>query len=313
MKICKRLVALLLLLLLLLLPTAVSAAGAIDQSKPVSLTVRAFWDKEPVSQLTIGAYLVATVDECGELTVTDTFQPYATGLDIRGKNDSAWWEMAERLEWEILLHPEITPLDWQTTDDKGIALFDTLPRGLYLMVPYGVEKGNYVFQASAFFAMLPQQDKTTNSWIYHVSANAKMDRLDRTADYEVVKIWKDECHKDQRPKSITIQLLRDGEPYLEPVTLPENGVWKHTWYGLETKYQYSVQEVQCEGYGKPDITREGTTFVVVNSCNKPGSTTSDGKLPQTGQLWWPVPILLCVGLACVVVGLVRRRRDEDET
>lgn len=45
-----------------------------------------------------------------------------------------------------------------------------------------------------------------------------------------------------------------------------------------------------------------------------GTTTSTNKkLPQTGQLWWPVPMLLCVGLACVVVGLVRRRRDEDET
>lgn len=43
------------------------------------------------------------------------------------------------------------------------------------------------------------------------------------------------------------------------------------------------------------------------------TTSTNQKLPQTGQLWWPVPLLLSVGLACVVVGLVRRRRDEDET
>lgn len=35
-------------------------------------------------------------------------------------------------------------------------------------------------------------------------------------------------------------------------------------------------------------------------------------LPQTGQLWWPVPVLLCAGLACIVVGLIRRRRTPDE-
>ena len=35
-------------------------------------------------------------------------------------------------------------------------------------------------------------------------------------------------------------------------------------------------------------------------------------LPQTGQLWWPVPVLLCVGLACIAAGLIRRRRTSDE-
>lgn len=36
-------------------------------------------------------------------------------------------------------------------------------------------------------------------------------------------------------------------------------------------------------------------------------------LPQTGQLWWPVPILLCGGLGCIVIGAVlNRRKYSDE-
>ena len=31
------------------------------------------------------------------------------------------------------------------------------------------------------------------------------------------------------------------------------------------------------------------------------------KLPQTGQLWWPVPVLSAAGLLFVIVGLLRRR------
>ena len=27
---------------------------------------------------------------------------------------------------------------------------------------------------------------------------------------------------------------------------------------------------------------------------------SDSKLPQTGQLWWPVPVLAIVGIVCVL-------------
>ena len=32
------------------------------------------------------------------------------------------------------------------------------------------------------------------------------------------------------------------------------------------------------------------------------------KLPQTGQLWWPVPLLFCAGLIFVAAGLIIRRR-----
>ena len=31
-------------------------------------------------------------------------------------------------------------------------------------------------------------------------------------------------------------------------------------------------------------------------------------LPQTGMLWWPVPVLLCAGLLSLLIGISRRRR-----
>lgn len=33
-------------------------------------------------------------------------------------------------------------------------------------------------------------------------------------------------------------------------------------------------------------------------------------LPQTGQLWWPVPLLAILGLCLILCGLIRRRRGE---
>ena len=35
-------------------------------------------------------------------------------------------------------------------------------------------------------------------------------------------------------------------------------------------------------------------------------------VPQTGQLWWPVPVLMCGGLAFVLVGVIRRRGGSHE-
>ena len=40
---------------------------------------------------------------------------------------------------------------------------------------------------------------------------------------------------------------------------------------------------------------------------RPGNTPGGGKLPQTGQLWWPVPMLVCAGMMLIIIGLLRRR------
>lgn len=38
-------------------------------------------------------------------------------------------------------------------------------------------------------------------------------------------------------------------------------------------------------------------------------THTGGKLPQTGQLWWPIPILLAAGAVLIIVGAVRRKNQ----
>ncbi|HAP78795.1 MAG TPA: hypothetical protein DCQ78_01135, partial [Ruminococcus sp.] len=42
------------------------------------------------------------------------------------------------------------------------------------------------------------------------------------------------------------------------------------------------------------------------------STSSSGKLPQTGQLWWPVPLLAGGGILFIAIGLRIRSRKENE-
>lgn len=41
-------------------------------------------------------------------------------------------------------------------------------------------------------------------------------------------------------------------------------------------------------------------------------TDAASKLPQTGQLWWPVPILAVAGIAFFSIGWLRSRKDESE-
>ncbi|MDO5545365.1 MAG: Cna B-type domain-containing protein [Eubacteriales bacterium] len=315
MKICKRLSALLfsLLAVVLLLPAGASAAGIIDLGHAHSLTVTAVYSDMPISGLRLDAYLIANVDQYGELSVIDRYEDYEEELDIRGKNDAAWQNMAQILAREILLDPDLKPSRSAVTNSDGVAAFTDIPMGLYLVPGSTIQKNGYVYSTSPFFVMLPEQDLSSTTWSYHVVANAKPGQEPVRANYEVIKVWKDRCHKDQRPKSITISLICDGEVY-DTVTLPHEGAWRYTWEDLDTNHQWTVTEKKATGYKEPTVQQEGYRFIVTNTCNKSTTSTGSGKstLPQTGQLWWPVPVLIAVGLLFVVIGLIRRRSSTDE-
>ena len=47
------------------------------------------------------------------------------------------------------------------------------------------------------------------------------------------------------------------------------------------------------------------------TTDKTINKTSD-KLPQTGQLWWPVLVLLFAGAICLLVGRALRDRKEEK-
>lgn len=315
MKICKRLSALLFALLAaaLLLPAGASAAGIIDLGHAHSLTVTAVYSDMPISGLRLDAYLIANVDQYGELSVIDRYEDYEEELDIRGKNDAAWQNMAQILAREILLDPDLKPSRSAVTNSDGVAVFTDIPMGLYLVPGSTIRKNGYVYSTSPFFVMLPEQDLSSNTWSYHVVANAKPGQEPVRADFEVIKVWKDSCHKDQRPESITISLICDGVEK-DTITLPYEGAWSYTWKNLDTNHQWTVEEEEETGYKKPDVQQEGYRFIVTNTCNKSTTSTGSGKptLPQTGQLWWPVPVLIAAGLLFVVIGLVRRRGTIDE-
>lgn len=211
-----------LLFILALLPLEVSAAGAVDLTQGTSLTVYAKFDEKILPGMQFHAYLVSEMDDCGELTVTERFRAYEEALDIREKNDAAWQEMAETLEREISLDKTIEPDASVAADESGVARFTGLTHGLYLIVADGVELDGYVYTNGPFFAVLPEQDLKENVWNYDVTAHAKPEQSPVRKDYSVVKVWKDDCHKSQRPTSIQIRLMCDGEVY-DTITLPEDG------------------------------------------------------------------------------------------
>ncbi len=306
------------------------AAGSIDLSHDVSLAISFQNGNTSLTGAQFDIYMVATVDEYGELTTTEDFSQF--NVDIRGENDEAWKALASTLEGYVL-RDAVVPTDSGKTDSQGLVSFPTagktLTPGLYLVLGERHTQNGYRYDPAPFMVMLPGLDKESNVWNYAVTAEAKYDSSvipddpdDDTVDRKVLKVWEDNGHEQDRPNEVIVQLLRDGAVY-DTVTLNAANNWRYTWANLDGSHTWVIAEKELDDY-TVKITREGITFVITNTYEEdkpddpppdnpnPPVTPDDPTLPQTGQLWWPVPLLLCGGLILIVIGLIRRKETGHE-
>ena len=324
----KRTLALLATVLCLLTSVA-QAAGSIDLTRKPTLTLTYRDGKTALSGAKFSIYRVADADETGELTIRSEFDEF--DLDIRGKNDRRWREMAQTLE-SYVLRRELTPADSGKTDKTGMLTFPTqgktLAAGLYLVIGERHTQGGNDYDAEPFFALLPTQDLENNEWVYDVSANVKFGKTPvpddgDTVTRKVLKVWDDDGAGDSRPQEITVELLRNGKVY-DTVKLSEKNNWRYTWLDLDADARWSVTEKTVSGY-TVSITREGITFVVTNTKkpdrtdapdtpvkpSNPSKPSSPAKptLPQTGAVWWHVEALALSGLVFLILGALDRKTE----
>ncbi len=319
MKKQKRILGLLLAALLVTMLFPALAVKSVDLTQSGELNLSYQDNGTPLAGAEFSIYLLAAVDEAGELTVTEEFANYR--VDLQAGND--WKALAATLEGYVL-RDSMIPTDKGTTDASGALTFpageEKLTLGLYLVLGNRHQQNHTVYDPKPFLVMVPNLENDTLN--YRVTVNPKYESHDVPAEGDtvtrkVLKVWKDEGNEASRPKEITVRLLRNGEVY-DTVTLSADNSWRHTWSDLDARYRWLVVEETPEGY-TVEVTREGITFVVTNRWEEPDTPPptdptqpEDPKLPQTGQLWWPVPLLICGGLLCVVVGLIRRRGHADE-
>lgn len=314
---------------LCLLTSVAQAAGSIDLTRKPTLTLTYRDGKTALSGAKFSIYRVADADETGELTIRSEFDEF--DLDIRGKNDRRWREMAQTLE-SYVLRRELTPADSRKTDKTGMLTFPTqgktLAAGLYLVIGERHTQGGNDYDAEPFFALLPTQDLENNEWVYDVSANVKFGKTPvpddgDTVKRKVLKVWDDDGAEDSRPQEITVELLRNGKVY-DTVKLSEKNNWRYTWLNLDADARWSVTEKTVSGY-TVSITREGITFVVTNTKkpdrtdtpdtpvkpSNPSKPSSPAKptLPQTGAVWWHVEALALSGLVFLILGALDRKTE----
>ena len=298
----------------------------------------------PVEGMELSLYRVAEYDESGSFTLTERFRKYPVSLEQ--KSQEGWQGAADALADYIRRDGITADAVFVSGSDRTVCFTD-LNRGLYLVLGQTTElqeEGKtQIYEPQTALIALPEDSKETSEGTdpYQVTAVLKFEKNDKPGKPEetkihVLKVWKQDQEKE-RPDSIVVELLQTdvegNTTIVDRQTLTKENQWSYTWKNLSTLMRWSVSEAEVPNGYSVAVTREGNTVVLTNTAKKPEK--SDGevnppskkptdkttnkttdkisdKLPQTGQLWWPVIVLLFAGAICLLVGRVLRDRKEEK-
>jgi LPXTG-motif cell wall-anchored protein len=312
------------LLLSMILSITASAAENDSDASVTSLTVVDQAGDEFIVDAPFQLYRVADVTNTGDIAFVPAFEAAGVTLSASGSADS-WAAAASTLESYVVAQTAgetpIAPAATAQTDENGVALFADMADGLYLLVGSQVTVGQTVYTPSPMLITLPAAG---NYGVRNEPVTVHVKNSSRTVeetfiDLSVLKVWKDDGKEAQRPAQVTITLYGDDEEF-DTVTLSADNNWSYTWQGLSESVRWHVAETDVpEGYTVTTV-QDGTTFVVTNtyaeetpapSTTPTPTTTATPKLPQTGQLWWPITLLAMCGLVVILLGLGLRKRGSD--
>jgi LPXTG-motif cell wall-anchored protein len=262
--------------------------------------------------------------------LTGAFSGYPVVIPDSGAG--AWQDAAATLAAYVSGN-NISP-DAVGTITNGSVRFSGLDDGIYLVTGESSREGNYTYTPVPFLVRITGP-------VDSVTANVKYDRsggsdLPEYSSYTVKKVWSGDTAAT-RPASVTVRLLHNGKE-IGTVTLQESNGWSHTWNRLEDDGTYQVIEADVpEGY-TVSVSQNGMTFTVTNTAKTPDTPDNPDdpanpddpdnpdnpdepdkpqppqkpNLPQTGQLWWPVAVLLGVGVVLLLLRRRKKRRTTDE-
>ena len=241
----------------------------------------------------------------------------------------------------------ITPTASGLSDSEGIAVIEGIDLGIYLVISDTLEdsSNDCTYTFTSFFTSIPSIDPETDTWVYDngeeyivdVTAKCEYYLNPHYVDYNIYKNWID--NDSARPSSIEVKIYLDGSLY-ETVTLSASNNWHYSW-SYKEGHSFTISETVPSGYSV-SYSQNGNIFTMTNTGEEnPPSTPSTPeepstpqnpveqvlgavrlaitqddtpevlgatRLPQTGQIWWPVFVLAFIGIVLFVWGFVSDRK-----
>ena len=296
-----RLCLVILILAMLPLP-AVNADTPVETEYDCSMTLHYTRDGVAFPDLAIGIYRIANVATNGHFNLIAPYSGYP--VNIHGVTSQTEWRAVTQTLCSYIAADQLAADRTERTNADGTAVFRHLETGMYLISGVRAENEDAIYQFEPFLIYLPtpQPDGTHN---YNVEARPKCSAFTPKEEYKVVKLWKDSGYTKQRPKSVTIEIYKDGALHTT-VELSKENDWSYFWKTADTDSVWTVVETDLPDDYKVSITTKDNTITVTNTrSGKPEEP------PKTGDTF---PFLTYVTAMCVsgslllVLTFLRRRK-----
>lgn len=312
----KRRVAVIVLLLCLCLswlPCYAQAASTADAKEPISpdkdcsLTIAYRYDGQRFSNHPVKLYKIADVSADFQYTLTAPFAN--SGLILNGvQTVSEWNVIRSTLETHILAY-DVDADFTDVTDQDGQVCFQALKPGLYLAITEQVIQNDWIYAFDSALVALPGLG-ADGLWQYEVAVTSKSKAIppaetDEEIAFKVLKLWKGDKGRSDRPQSIEVEIFRDGVSY-QTVILSEENHWTFSWFAKDDGATWKVVERNVPtGYTMMVEERE-TSFVLTNTRppDKPD-------IPQTGDttnIMLYFVLMNVSGIMLIILGIAGKRK-----
>lgn len=312
----KRRVAVIVFLLCLCLswlPCYAQAASTADAKEPISLdkdcsfTIAYRYDGQSFSNHPVKLYKIADVSADFQYTLTAPFAN--SGLILNGvQSVSEWNVIRSTLETHILAY-DVDADFTGVTDQDGQVCFRALKPGLYLATTEQVIQNDWIYVFDSALVALPGLG-TDGLWQYEVAVTSKSKAIppaetDEEIAFKVLKLWKGDNGRSDRPQSIEVEIFRDGVSY-QTVILSEENHWTYSWNAADDGAIWKVVERNIPtGYTMTVEERE-TSFVLTNTRppDKPD-------IPQTGDttnIMLYFVLMNVSGIMLIILGIAGKRK-----
>ena len=224
------------------------------------------------------------------------------------------------------------PVSSGFADSDGKISFSGLEYGWYTAVPEKLFSGNMVYTASPIMICISDYGIYSKAWGTSVTVRPKTDESVREPSKDIIIKYYPNSSSPDPDKKIPIIIYHDNEKY-DSALLEKDNDWTYVIPGVpddDTDWkivQTDVPDNEYPVYHK-ETNRDDDTpvdILIIWHANIPDTpvtepdntetqntdffTENSEKLPQTGQLWWPVPVLASAGILFIAAGISVRRKD----
>ena len=286
------------MLLAAILPFAVLAA---PESDTCAMELHCVCSGVAVSGSEISLYRVAQLDSSGKYAFCGGFTGCPAEIDVSSAEGANI--LAATLE-SFAVANAIRADRTTQSDENGVAVFDPLPAGLYLVVFSQTSVGWREYRCDPIIVSLPYYDDE-NVLVHRAKIIPKWESdSGEGVEISVIKVW-DDGDSPSRPDKVRAVLYRDGAEY-ENIVLSHDNNWRHTWTDLAPGHDYKISEPEVPAGYKLSVLHGGNVFTLKNSAPPPPPGDEPG-IPQTGMLLWPIPVFFLLGFTLIILGILTCR------